>query len=74
MPGLAYPAQRILLDLELLGAEVYQQAVLNAGRAQIAKDLGQMFVRQSLRVDSSLFASLAPFRSREAFSNYTIRG
>jgi len=46
--ALAYPAQRLLLDLELRGAEVYQQPVLNAGRSQIAKDLGQMFVRQGL--------------------------
>jgi hypothetical protein len=46
--ALAYPAQRILLDLELRGAEVYQQAMLNSGRMQAAKDLGQMFVRQGL--------------------------
>jgi hypothetical protein len=46
--GLAYPAQRILLDLELWGAEVYQQAMLNARRTQVAKDWGQMFVRQGL--------------------------
>ena len=46
--ALAYPAQRLLLDLELRGAEVYQQAMLNARRTQVAKDLGHMFVRQGL--------------------------
>ena len=46
--SLAYPPQRILLDLELWGAEVYQQAMLNAKRTQVAKDLGHMFVRQGL--------------------------
>ena len=46
--GLAYPAQRILLELELWGAEIDQQAVLNAGRAQITQDLGHMLVRQGL--------------------------
>ena len=46
--ALAYPAQRLLLDLELWGAEVYQQAVLNARRTQVVKDFGHMFVRQGL--------------------------
>ena len=32
--ALVYPAKRILLDLELWGAEIDQQAVLNARRTQ----------------------------------------
>jgi hypothetical protein len=69
--ALAYPAQRILLDLELWGAKIDHQAVLNARRTQLAKDLGHLFARQGLGcfqpdiVDSSLFAPLAPFRGRD---------
>ena len=45
---LAYPTQRVLLDLELWGAEIDQQAVLNPRGTQVAQDLGHMFVRQGL--------------------------
>src|SRR5438093_854832 len=41
-------AQRILLNCELWCAEVYKQSVLNAGRAQVTKDLGHVFVCQGL--------------------------
>jgi hypothetical protein len=60
----AYPAQRVLIDLELRGARIGQQAMLNPRQAQVAKDSGRMFVRQSLRVDSFLFVPFAPFRGR----------
>jgi hypothetical protein len=46
--GLTYPTQRVLLDLELWGAETDQQAVLNPRRTQAAQDSGHMFVRQGL--------------------------
>src|ERR1017187_5655319 len=45
---LTYPTQRVLLDLELWGAEIDQQAVLNPRGTQVAQDLGHMFVRQGL--------------------------
>ena len=43
-----YPTQRVLLDLELWGAEIDQQAVLNPRGTQVAQDLGHRFVRQGL--------------------------
>jgi hypothetical protein len=33
--GLTYPTQRVLLDLELWGAEIDQQAVLSLRRTQV---------------------------------------
>ena len=54
--GLAYPAQRVLLDLELWGAEIDQQAVLDPRRPQVAQDLRHMLLLMSSIVDSSLFA------------------
>ena len=56
--------RRVLIDLELRGAKIGQQAMLNPRQTQVAKDLGRMFVRQSLRIDFSLFAPFAPFRGR----------
>ena len=70
--GLAHSAQRVLLDLELRGAEVNQQAMLNAGCAQVVKDLGQMLLLMSCIVDSFLFASSAPSCSRAAFSTCAV--
>ena len=46
--GLTYPTQHVLLDLELWGAEIDQQAVLNPRGTQEAQDLGHRFVRQGL--------------------------
>ena len=45
---LTYPTQHVILDLELWGAEIDQQAVLNPRGTQVAQDLGHMFVRQGL--------------------------
>jgi hypothetical protein len=47
-----------------------QEPPFQSGKViQIAKDLGHMFVRQSLRVDSSLFASFALSCGRDAFKS-----
>ena len=56
--GLADSAQRVLLDLELWGAEVNQQAMLNARCAQVAKDLGRMLLLMSSTIDSSVLRHL----------------
>ena len=63
VPGLAWRAQHMLLDLELWGAEVYQQAVLNAGRTQITQELGHLFVC----LDSSILRLLRLFVAEMLF-------
>ena len=43
-PALAWPAQRILLDRELRGAEIDQQAVLDPTGTQVAQDWGHLLL------------------------------
>ena len=71
-PALAWPAQRILLELELRGAEIDQQAVLDPTGTQVAQDWGHLLLLISSIVDFS-FASFAPLRGREAFPTCPVR-
>ena len=71
---LTYPTQRVILDLELWGAEIDQQAVLNPRGTQVAQDLGHRFVRQGLCcfqadiVDSFLLRLLRLFAAEGGLS------
>ena len=59
-----FTAQRILLDLELWGAEIDRQAVLNPRGTQVAQDLGHMLLLISSIVDSFFCAFCASSRQR----------
>jgi hypothetical protein len=59
--GFTYPTQRMLHDLELRGAEIDQQSVLNPKRTQVAQDLGQLLQPTFSIADSCILRLLRLF-------------
>ena len=66
--GFTYPTQRMLHDLELRGAEIDQQSVLNPKRTQVAQDLGQLLQPTFSIADSCILRLLRLFAAERLSS------